>query len=213
MKDQPERARHLKLRPRLVPEPLWGLSAYRLLKQSQWQRIRRDALAAAASACAICGAIRDKGMVCDEEWVYEGDVARLIGTRIICPDCNGVTHIGRAGLAGYGDVALEHMARVNGITVREAQRLVALDAEEWHQRSRGVWTVAVASDLLARYPFLSVLVGLTSAPGTGNTRFREPGSRLTGLASEATEFGDGSTGTIEDIEHGWYLRELAQRDD
>ena len=26
-------------------------------------------------------------------------------------------------------------------------------------------------------------------------------------------FGDGSTGTIEDIEHGWYLRELAARDD
>ena len=213
MTDQPDPGKQLKLRPRLVPEPLWGLSAYRLLKQSQWLRIRRDALAAAAGTCAICGAVREKGTVCDEEWAYEGGVALLTGTRILCPDCNAVTHLGRTGLAGYGDVALEHMARVNGTTVRDAQKLTALQFEVWRQRSQGAWTVAVASDLLARYPFLEVLVGLTSAPGSGQARYRDPKPGSTDLGSDAAEFGDGSTGTEEDVEYGWYLRELALRDD
>lgn len=63
MMNRPDPGKHLKLRPRLVPEPLWGLSAYRQLKQSQWQRIRRDALGCGGETCAICGAVREKGIV------------------------------------------------------------------------------------------------------------------------------------------------------
>jgi len=32
------------------------------------------------------------------------------------------------------------------------------------------------------------------------------------LADEAGYFGDGSTGTIEDIEHGWYMQQVMERD-
>lgn len=153
-----------------MPEPLWGLSAYRLLKPSQWQRIRRDALDAAAGACSVCGVVRDKGMVGDEEWTYEDGVALLADIRIVCPDCNAVTHIGHTSVAGYGDVALAHMARVNGGSIAEAARLLALEAEEWRKRSGVTWTVAVAPDLVERYPELSVLVGRTSVPGDRGER-------------------------------------------
>lgn len=89
-------------------------------------------------------------MVCDEEWVYEDGVARLTGTRILCPDCNAVTHNGQSNLAGYGDVALAQMARVNGISVAEAASLIQLEFEDWRERSGVAWTVAVAPDLLER---------------------------------------------------------------
>lgn len=152
-----------RLRPRLGPRPLWGVSAYRLLTRSQWQRIRGDALTAAANTCSVCGAVREQGMVCDEEWIYAHGRALMHAFRAICPDCNGVTHFGRTNAAGYGQVALEHMARVNAITVGDALAIVDADFEEWRRRSQADWTVVVSADLLARYPELAGLVGLAGA--------------------------------------------------
>lgn len=64
--------------------------------------------------------------MCDEEWEYDDDqgLAVLAGFRMLCPDCNAVVHPGNTSLRGLGDVALEHMARVNGTTVEVAHREV-----------------------------------------------------------------------------------------
>jgi hypothetical protein len=95
-----------RLVPRLVPQPLWGLSAARLLPQSKWRRIRADAMDESGGACVVCGAAREKGMVGDEVWDY---TATLVGVRIICPDCNAVTHFGSTNARGYAERALDHM--------------------------------------------------------------------------------------------------------
>lgn len=108
-------------------------------------------------ACVICGVKRDKGMVGDEAWDYGDGVATLTHVQIVCPDCNAVTHIGSTSTRGYGQVARDHMARVNGISTEEANVLIAHALREWRQLSRRTWSVSVAPDLLARYPELSVL--------------------------------------------------------
>ncbi len=159
----------LRLIPRLVPAPLWGLSGSRLLKASQWKRIRLDALDAAGGACVVCGAARDKGMICDEEWSYTDGVALLTGVRIVCPDCNAVTHIGRTGADGYYDVARDHMARVNGITPAEADERIAQRFDAWRLQSSQSWTIDVAPGLLERYPELALLVGRSVGPGEVRT--------------------------------------------
>jgi hypothetical protein len=156
-----------RLVPRLVPRPLWGWSASRLLKAARWQRIRSDAMAAAGGACAICGVARDKGMIADEEWTYAGGTATLTGIRILCPACNAVTHIGNTSTRGYYDVARDHMALINGITAGDADRLIAAHLAEWQQRSAMTWMVAAAPELLSRYPELSILVGHRAGPGDG----------------------------------------------
>jgi hypothetical protein len=129
----------------------------RLLPGSKWKAIRAEAVAAARGACVVCGEVREKGMIGDEEWLYEDGVATLTGVRLVCPDCNGVTHIGSTSARGYFDQARDHMAAVNGITADEADRLIDAAFREWSQRSRLTWRLAVSPDLLARFPELVVL--------------------------------------------------------
>jgi hypothetical protein len=157
----------MKLAPRLVPEPLWGVSAARLLAGVRWKRIRADAMEACGGVCVVCGATREKGMIGDEEWEYADCAATLIGVRIVCPDCSGVTHIGSSASRGYGEVARDHMAKVNGMTKSEANRVIDASFAEWRERSKQTWTVQVAPDLLTRYPELAELAGRMGGPGDG----------------------------------------------
>lgn len=108
-------------------------------------------------------------MIGDEDWTYQDGVAALVGVRILCPDCGAVTHIGNTSTRGYFDVARDHMAVVDGITAAEANRVIASHFSEWEERSRMTWAVAVAvaPELLAKYPDLSLLVGHVAGPGDG----------------------------------------------
>ena len=110
----------------------------------------------------MCGVAREKGMIGDEEWNYSDQVATLTGVRIVCPDCNAVTHIGSTASRGFGDVAFDHMCRINGIKAAEAHRVVNASFDDWRERSLQDWTIAVAPELLARYPELAILDGARS---------------------------------------------------
>jgi hypothetical protein len=136
---------------------LFKISAAELLRGARWTRIRGDAMTAAGGACEVCGTARDKGMIGDEVWDYDAGIATLVRVRIVCPDCNGVTHFARTAVQGYGDVAVEHMARVNGTSIGAARRVVAGCIEEWRARSELEWTVVISPGLLARYPELTIL--------------------------------------------------------
>jgi len=112
-----------------------------------------------AGTCVVCGEAREKGMVGDEVWDYTGGIATLVGVRIVCPDCDAVTHIGSTARRGYGEMARDHMCRVNGITTAEADRIIDASFREWRTRSLMDWTIAVRPDLLDRYPELAILDG------------------------------------------------------
>lgn len=148
-----------RLVPRLVPQPLWGISAARLLAGARWKRIRADAMEAAGGACVVCGVTREKGMIGDEEWEYADGIATLTGVRVVCPDCNAVTHIGSTGARGYGDVAREHMCRINAMKPAEADQIIEASFQQWRERSLLDWRIVVAPDLLARYTDLAILEG------------------------------------------------------
>ena len=156
-----------RLAPRLVPAPLWGWSAAQLLKGARWKRIRSDAIALSGGSCAVCGDAREKGMICDEEWTYAEGIATLTSLRIVCPDCDAVTHIGSTARRGYGDMARDHMCRVSSLSMAEADSIIDASFAEWRTRSAETWTVQVAPDLLARYPELATLAGHRAGPGDG----------------------------------------------
>lgn len=149
------------LLPALVPRPLWGLSASRLLPRRSWEAIRKDVLAEASHRCWACGVAREKGLVCHEVWAYDdlGHVATLIALRITCRDCDLVHHIGRAGVVGFGDEALRRMIEVNGITRAEAVDIKDRAMRVWTRRSLNRWEVRVSRDLLRRWPALERLDG------------------------------------------------------
>lgn len=166
----------MSLEPELIPEPLWRISAARLLgsKSKAWRGIRSAALAAANDTCSACGeaAPGGKHMVCDEVWSYDEQhaVATLTGMRILCPACDHARHFARAAQLGRAADALSTLARVNGITEQEARAIQKRAHDLWERRSRLAWTVRVSEPLLVQYPVLAVLDGQHGNPGEGRAR-------------------------------------------
>lgn len=149
----------MKLEPELVPQPLWGISAARLLHgRVAWKRIRNATLDAAGYQCSVCG---DGGqqLHCNEQWCYDDGkaAARLVGFQIVCVRCHSVIHMGRSAKVGYLDDALAHWCRVDGISEVEARRMFERAIAVWRERSRKRWHVEVAPELLAIFPELGVL--------------------------------------------------------
>ena len=170
-----------KLVPGLVPEPLWRLSGYRLLHRRVWERMRSQVFAQANGKCAVCGASKDKGMVCHEVWRYDErrGVATLTGLDLICPPCNAVEHIGRISSEVPEKVedAVRHMASVNHQTFERALGLIQRASAVWKRRSALRWKTEVAPGLLDRFPELGVVAGRWGAPGTGERRVDESSDR------------------------------------
>ena len=179
---RPPGGKPLKLRPELVPRPLWGISAYRLLKRgAAWKRIRAEALSKSGDRCALCGAagpppgFGDARLYCHEVWRYDdrNGVATLRGFQILCAGCSSVAHLGRSAALGYLDETLAHLARVNGIPKAAARRIFDVGMEIWRERSGKPWRMAVSAALLTAHPELRVLVGQGAAPAGPATRKRE----------------------------------------
>ena len=115
----------LKLQPELVPEPLWGTSAHRLLGHTKpWATIRKAALQAAENSCSVCRTTQSR-LSCHDQWRYEDNkgVATLVGFTILCADCHGATHMGRAVEHGFGEEAIAQRCRVNRITRAAAEQM------------------------------------------------------------------------------------------
>ncbi len=135
----------LKLRPRLVPEPLWWISLANLADmdprvlelwleegeeppdvQSLWRSLERS------TECEVCGS---QARELDEVWEYEeldgGAVARLVGFRSLCPRCHLATHLGLAQVRRRFGEAFFWIQAVNGLSRTEAARLVDLAVEAW----------------------------------------------------------------------------------
>jgi hypothetical protein len=149
----------MNLRPELVPKPLWGISAYRLLgRNATWKAIRQDALRSTGNCCSLCGT-GGKGLTCHERWDYDDSrrTATLAAFAVHCPACDSATHMGRAEKHGRKQMAIDQLCRVNGCSATEAEKLFTDAKKVWSVRSGYDWMMFVAADLLTRYPALSVL--------------------------------------------------------
>jgi RNA polymerase sigma-70 factor (ECF subfamily) len=147
----------LRLRPDSIPKPLWGRSAYQMLRRgAKWKQIRRDYLTAAGYRCAVCRA-NAQALSCHGIWRYDERNARavLTGFEILCNACAAATNIGRA--IRHGHDALSQRSRLNGMTLAEARSLSMETLKTWKERNEKKWRVSVAPFLLDRYPQLRVL--------------------------------------------------------
>jgi hypothetical protein len=114
-----------KLKLELVPEPLWGISACKLVRPSSlWRAIRGDVLERAGHRCQACREITPP-LYCHEQWRYEDGKGKAIltGFRIVCQKCNRAVHTGWAHSRGELPEALAQLGRVNNITEAEATRM------------------------------------------------------------------------------------------
>jgi RNA polymerase sigma-70 factor, ECF subfamily len=150
----------LKLQPEPVPEPLWGFSAYRLLRRrATWKQIRLDSLVAAGHRCSACGSTWQP-LGCHAKWSYHNGstTAKLHGFSILCVACTIATYIDRSAQHGQTDIALKQLSRVNSIPWAEAERLFVQAMKLWKERNQKDWQVAVAKSLLEQYPQLTAVM-------------------------------------------------------
>lgn len=137
----------LRLTIELIPETSWGKSLYRVLRSSQWKRLREEAVTKAGNACSICGASGVR-LFCHETWSYYPDsrVQRVTGIEVICGLCNGVKHIGRTGILAlegtveFADV-VDHFMAVNRCDLATFKAHVDEAYAKWRESSTIAWTI------------------------------------------------------------------------
>jgi hypothetical protein len=76
-------------------------------------------------------------------WRYDDRtrVQALVRMIALCPSCHGVKHMGFAHVRGTSAQAREHLARVNGWALAQADAYINEAFRVWAQRSHGPWTL------------------------------------------------------------------------
>lgn len=128
-----------KLSIELIPSALWERNVRTALRESAWDRLRKQVAGAAGRRCEICGGVGTRHPVeCHERWEYavgvEGGVQTLVGLIALCPGCHEVKHFGRTAAIGYGDRAMEQLRSVNGWDEATAKRHGLECKLQWEER-------------------------------------------------------------------------------
>ncbi len=136
-----------KLAIELVPSSLWWMNPRKSMKQSQWDKLRKQVYQQYNNTCGICGATCVR-LNCHERWEYsivDGvGTQKLIGFIALCDLCHHVKHIGYAGiLAQRGQLdfekVVEHFMRVNQCTREAYEEHYRAAFAEWNERNRLPW--------------------------------------------------------------------------
>jgi hypothetical protein len=155
------------LMPELVPGPLWGRSAHKMLgNKAVWKKqIRGDTLAGANDCCSVCKS-SDGRMTCHEKWGYDDKrfVATLLGFEIHCSNCDLVAHAGRAFKLGYGEAVISHLCAINHWDIKHSVTVLKHAMDVWIKRSEEEWRIKVASNLVEQYPELAALPRFVPSP-------------------------------------------------
>ena len=138
----------MKLTIELVPETAFYKNLRKSLiekdKSHIWDNIRFKAYADANHVCSRCKK-KDK-LQCHEAWEYddEKNVQTLNGFYALCKMCHHCKHIGMANILhqkGKLDLneVIKHFAKVNGISIEEANAEIKKAFDIWTERSKKKW--------------------------------------------------------------------------
>lgn len=139
--------RALRLRPRLVPEPLWGKGLRKHLGEYRWSsKVSKPIREAAKWRCEICRSSGNDSplnwkVCCDEDWKYndKAHTAKLVGLQCVCWKCSGVIHFGRTACWSTPEQLAElkaHALKINKITEDAWTRILAKELAAWEKRSK-----------------------------------------------------------------------------
>ena len=136
----------MKLTIELVPSTAWYSNVRSNVSQAEWDVLRKACYKKAGYKCEICSGKGPKHPVeCHEIWEYDDENFKqtLKGLIALCPKCHQVKHIGLAQIQGNYEKAIEHMAKVNGISKEDAEIYVEVCFETWSKRSTKEWELDI----------------------------------------------------------------------
>lgn len=126
----------------LIPKTCWFSNVRDHISSSDWDKLRRASYEKANHVCEICGNRGEKHPVeCHEIWFYDDEnfTQTLKGLISLCPNCHEVKHIGLAGLRGRGEIAKNHLAKVNKWSDEVAEQYINLSKDIFILRSKHEW--------------------------------------------------------------------------
>lgn len=112
-----------KLTINLIPRTSFFKNVRSEVSKEQWDILRKKCYKLANYRCEICDGVGEKHPVeCHEIWEYDdkNKIQKLVRLIALCPSCHEVNHIGFAEINGRGDIAIEHLMKVNNWTKRQA---------------------------------------------------------------------------------------------
>jgi 5-methylcytosine-specific restriction endonuclease McrA len=136
----------MRLTIELVPSTAWYSNVRSNVTQQEWDVLRKECYKKAGYKCEICGGVGPKHPVeCHEIWNYNDEdcTQTLDGLIALCPSCHEVKHIGLAQINGKFNEAVEHLSKVNGISVDDAKLYIEACFEIWSQRSQKEWKLDI----------------------------------------------------------------------
>jgi len=113
-----------KLLPELIPYSMHYKNVRSVLSDEDWKEVARISYKNSNHRCDICGA-RGR-MECHEIWDFNDKklVQKLVGLTTLCHECHQVKHIGLARKLGWFGDALEHMSKINGISINKCKKYI-----------------------------------------------------------------------------------------
>ncbi len=131
----------------LVPETCWFSNVRSEVSDEDWEKIKKITFRNANYLCEVCG---DRGpqwpVECHEIWHYDDDrhAQTLLGFISLCPSCHEVKHRGLANIKGRGDIADQHLAKVNRWTMPKTKQYVDEQFQLWKKRSQYEWELNIS---------------------------------------------------------------------
>ncbi|MBW4641077.1 MAG: HNH endonuclease [Gloeocapsa sp. UFS-A4-WI-NPMV-4B04] len=131
----------------LVPNTCWYSNVRSNVSKQDWDNLRHYTYKQAGHRCEVCGGVGQQHPVeCHEIWNYDDQqhIQTLTGLIALCPACHECKHIGLAQIKDRGEIALQHLAKVNKWSLEQAEEYASDCFKIWHRRSQFNWKLDIS---------------------------------------------------------------------
>lgn len=131
----------------LVPRTCWYSNVRSNVAKKDWDTLRHHTYKQAGHRCEICGGVgRQHPVECHEIWDYDDQqhIQTLVGLIALCPACHECKHMGFAQINDRGEIALQHLAKVNKWSLEQAEKYVFECFNIWQKRSQFKWKLDIS---------------------------------------------------------------------
>lgn len=187
----------------LIPTSCWFTNVRKCIDPSDWDRLRYFIYKRANYQCECCQS--KAPLDAHERWHFDEEsmTQKLMRIIALCKPCHETTHMGLAQIKGRGDIAIQHLISVNGISEFEAKNHVKKSFDLWGKRNRFKWeldlTIITNSRIKLSQEFNSYERKIFSDNQTRLTRQIEKNSALHLNKNSTISINEISIGEVKDL--------------
>jgi 5-methylcytosine-specific restriction endonuclease McrA len=127
----------MKLSIEMIPKTCWFKNLRKSLKQSDWDKIRKEVYAKENMNCHICKA-KFSRLEAHEVWEFDekNHIQKLVNIIGVCSDCHNVIHFGLSQIQGRAEKAIDQFMKVNKCDIFEFDKHAKKAKSDYDRRSK-----------------------------------------------------------------------------